>query len=128
MLNTIHTRTVTFIDKKIIAIAGENRGDATIRLTEINQDTLETVKFGDDDIMSGSLIWVNSNYLYAITVDLGNNFCYLGRFDTNLVLQAKSSLQVHPQASVAFQQGRLLTQNESGSALILNPDDLTESK
>ncbi|MDR2595979.1 MAG: hypothetical protein LBC76_01540 [Treponema sp.] len=128
VLNTIHTRTVTFIDKKIIAIAGENRGDATIRLTEINQDTLETVKFGEDDIMSGSLIWVNTNYLYAITVDLSNNFCYLGRFDTNLVLQAKSSLQVHPQASVAFQQGRLLTQNESGSALILNPDDLTESK
>jgi hypothetical protein len=128
VLNTIHTRTVTFIDGKIIAIAGENRADATVRLTEINQDTLETVKFGDDDVMTGSLIWVNSNYLYAITVDLTNNQCYLGRFDTNLVLQAKSSITVHPQASVAFQQERLLTQRDDGSALILNPVDLTEIK
>jgi len=128
VLNTVHTRTVTFIDKKIIAIAGENRADASIRLTEINPETLETVKFGEDDIMSGSLIWVNSNNLYAITVDLSDNSCYLGRFDTNLVLQAKSSIKVHPQASVALQQGQLLTQNEDGSALILNPDDLTSQK
>jgi len=128
VLNTIHVRTVTFIDSKIIAVAGENRGDASVRLIEINPQTFEMVKQGNDDIMPGSLIWVNSGYLYAITVDLSSNFCYLGRFDTSLVLQAKSTLRVHPEASVAFQQERLLTQREDGSALILDPVDLTEKK
>jgi len=125
-LNTIHVRTVTFIDNKIIAVAGENKGDASVRLIDISPQTFEMTKQGNDDIMPGSLIWVNSSNLYAITVDLGSNSCYLGRFDTNLVLQAKSSVKVHPQASVAFQQERLLTQREDGSALILDPANLTE--
>jgi len=125
-LNTIHVRTVTFIDNKIIAVAGENKGNASVRLIEINPQTFEMSKQGNDDIMPGSLIWVNSGYLYAITVDLSSKSCYLGRFDTNLVLQAKSSIKVHSQASVAFQQERLLTQREDGSALILDPADLTE--
>jgi hypothetical protein len=43
-------------------------------------------------------------------------------------LQAKSAVNVHPSATVAIQQGRLLTQREDGSALILNPADLTEAK
>jgi len=127
MLNTIHTRSVTFIGNRIFAIAGENRDGASIRLTEIKPDTLEAIKYGDNDIMSGSLIWVNTNFLYAITVDLSNNnACYIGRFDTNLALQAKSSQTVHPQASIAFQQGQLLTQSDDGSALILDPNDLTK--
>jgi len=125
-LNTIHVRTVTFIDNKIIAVAGENKGDASVRLIDINPQTFEMTKQGNDDIMPGSLIWVNSSSLYAITVDLTSNSCYIGRFDTNLVLQAKSSVTVHPQASVAFQQEKLLTQSEDGSALILDPVGLTQ--
>jgi hypothetical protein len=83
-------------------------------------------KQGDDDIKSGSLIWVNGNDLYAILENLENNDCFIGRFDTNLVLQAKSSVTVHPEASVTIQQGSLLTQNVDGSPLILNPADLTK--
>jgi hypothetical protein len=125
-LDTVHTRTVTFIGGRILAIAGEATGRGAVRLIEINQTNLEMAKQGDDDIRTGSLLWVNGNDLYAITAEPGNNNCLLGRFDTNLVLQAKSAVRVHPEASVTIQQGRLLTQREDGSPLILNPADLTE--
>jgi len=123
-LDTVHVRTVTFIGGRIIAIAGEARGQGAVRLIEINQNSLEMAKQGDDDIKAGSLLWVNGNDLYAITTD--GTSCFLGRFNTNLELQAKSSVQIHPDAGVTIQQGRLLTQRADGSALALNPADLSE--
>jgi hypothetical protein len=123
-LNTVHVRTVTFIGGKILAIAGENVGQGAVRLIEITQDTLVMAKQGNDDIKSGSLIWVNGNDLYAITNESGSNDCYLGRFNTDLILQAKSVEKVHPDCAVTIQQGRLLTQSEDGSALILDPSNL----
>ncbi|MDR0442950.1 MAG: hypothetical protein LBH44_06050 [Treponema sp.] len=125
-LDTVHVRTITLIGGKILAIAGENRGNGAVRLIDINRSNLEIAKQGDDDLLPGSLLWVNGNDLYAITVDLASNACYLGRFNTNLALQAKSKVQIHAQSSVTIQEGRLLTQREDGSVLILNPADLTE--
>jgi len=123
-LDTVHVRTITFIGGKIIAIAGEARGQGAVRLVEINENGMEMAKQGDDDIRTGSLIWVNGNDLYAITVEDDN--CYIGRFDINLELKARSIVTVHPDASVVIQQGRLLTQRTNGSPLALNPSDLTE--
>jgi len=125
-LDTVHVRTVTAIGGKILAVAGENTGSGAVRLIELNQNTLEMARQGNDDILTGSLLWVNGSDLYAITVDLSNNTCFLGRFNTDLTLLAKSAVQVHKSASVTIQQGRLLTQRDNGSALILNPGDLTE--
>ena len=125
-LDTVHTRTVTFIGGRTLAIAGENSGPGAVRLIEITPDTLIIARQGDNDIKTGSLLWVNSSDLYAITVDLSTNECHMARFDTNLVLQAKSAAKVHPESSVTIQQGRLLTQREDGSPLILNPATLVE--
>ncbi|MCL2442900.1 MAG: hypothetical protein FWD13_05470 [Treponema sp.] len=122
--DTVHVRTITFIDGKIIAIAGEARGQGAVRLVEINENGMEMAKQGDDDIKNGSLIWVNGRDLYAITVEDDN--CYLGRFNTDLVLQARSIITVHPDAAVLVQQGRILTQRANGSPLALNLSDLTE--
>jgi len=125
-LDSVHVRTVTFISGRILAIAGETGGRGAVRLIEINQNNLEMAKQGDVDIKTGSLLWVNGNDLYAITAE-GNN-CFIGRFNTNLIMQAKSTIRVHPEASVIIQQGRLLTQRENGNPLILNPMDLTEAQ
>jgi len=125
-IDTVHVRTVSLVGGKILAIAGENKGKGAVRLIEIDQNSLEMVKQGDDDIMTGSLLWVNASDLYAITVDLKTKNCYMGRFDTNLALLAKSVVRVHPSASVAIQQGRLLTQDEKGNAIILDPADLSK--
>ncbi|MDR0502372.1 MAG: hypothetical protein LBH16_03515 [Treponema sp.] len=125
-LNSIHTRTVTILGGKILAVAGENKGNGAVRLVEINNNSLEIAKQGDNDIRPGSLLWVNGSDIYAITTE--ESSCYLGRFNTNLLLQAKSVVKIHPNASVTIQQGRLLTQGENGSVLLLNPADLTEAK
>ncbi|MDR0302613.1 MAG: hypothetical protein LBI04_09925 [Treponema sp.] len=123
-LDTIHIRTLSLVGGKMIAIAGENKGNGAVRLIEIDQAALAMAKQGDDDILMGSLLWINGSDLYAITVDLKTQYCYLGRFDTNLAIKAKSAARVHPNAALTIQQGRLLTQNENGAAMVLDPVDL----
>ncbi|MDR2185158.1 MAG: hypothetical protein LBO80_05755 [Treponema sp.] len=123
-LNTVNARTVAFIQGRLLAVAGENRGNGAIRLVEISVQTLEMLRQGDDDIHPGSLLWVNGSDLYAIT--LSGEALNLARFNTDLVMQAKSATAVHPHASVVFQENRLLTQYGDGRAAILDAKTLAE--
>ena len=126
VINTVNARSLAVVNGKILAIAGENRGNGAIRLIEISEDTLEMVKQGEDDIAPNSPLWVNGNDLYAITSSGGN--LYLTRFNTDLVRQARSSVTVHPFAAAAFSDGGLITQRADGSAVLLSPGDLTEKR
>jgi len=121
-MNTVNTRTVIFTGTRIFAIAGINQGNGAIRLVEINNDTLDMLKQGDDDIHPNSLLWSNGSNLYAIIVQNGKN--YLARFDTNLTRQAQSDSEVHPNGSCLFQGDRVLTQNANGNPLVLNGQTL----
>jgi hypothetical protein len=125
-LNTVNARSLTVVNGKILAIAGENRGSGAIRLIEISGDTLEMIKQGDDDIAPNSPLWVNGSDLYAITSSGGS--LYLARFNTDLVRQARSSVTVHPFAAATFSDGGLITQRADGSAVLLNPGDLAEKR
>jgi len=121
-MTTVNTRTVNLSGSRIFAIAGVNQGNAAIRLVEIDNDTLNMLKQGDDDIYQNSLLWVNGSNLYAITVVNGKN--YMARFDLNLVKQAQSTVEVHPYASCLFQGDKLLTQKTDGTPLLLNGQTL----
>jgi hypothetical protein len=125
-LNTVNARSLNTVDGKILAVAGENRGNGAIRLIEISRDTLEMVKQGDDDIAPNSLLWVNGSDLYAVATSGGN--LYLARFNTDLVRQARSSITVHPFAAVSFSDGSLITQRADGSAVVLDPKSLAEKR
>ena len=125
-LNTVNVRTVIQINNRLMAVAGENRGSGAIRLVEINRNTLEMMRQGDDDIAPESLLWLNGQNLYAITA-VNNNF-HLARFNTELVLQNRTIINVHPFASVFFYDGFIITQRSDGSAVLLNPGDLSERR
>jgi hypothetical protein len=125
-MNTINARTLTLVDGKILAVAGENRGNSAIRLVEINPGSLEMAGQGDDDIHPQSLLWVNGSDIYAITASPEGIF--LGRYGTDLARQARSTVAVHPFATVTFQDDVIVTQNTEGQAVILNARDLTQRK
>jgi hypothetical protein len=125
-LETLNVRTLTFLNGKILAIAGENKGNGAIRLIEISGDSLEMAKQGDDDISPNSLLWVNGSDLYAINVY--QDKLYIARFNSDLVRQARSAVEVHPYASVVVNGNYLLTQRGDGSAVLLNPGDLGEAQ
>ena len=122
LMNTVNGRTVTLVDGRILSIAGIDRENGAIRLVEISPDTLEMLRQGNDDIHPQSLLWRNGQDLYAITVTDGKN--YLARFTSNLDLQTRSTVEVHPYASCVFEGDRVLSQKADGSPLILNAQTL----
>jgi hypothetical protein len=124
-LDTVRVRTLTIINNKVLAIAGENRGNGAVRLIEINPNSLGMLHQGDDNVHPDSLIWVNGGDLYVITANSDKTFS-LARFNTDLILQARSKISVHPNAMVSLQQGYILTQRADGKTALLHPRDLTE--
>ncbi|MDR1420928.1 MAG: hypothetical protein LBI86_11180 [Treponema sp.] len=124
-LSTVRARTFTQTGGKILAIAGEDRGNYAVRLVEISGDTLEMIKQGDDDIHPQSLLWVNGSDLYAVT--LSDGAARLGRFNTDLARQALSPITVHPFAAVIFSGNYVITQRADGSAVLLDRRDLSEA-
>ena len=125
-LNTINVNTITQIDNRIFAIAGENRGPGAIRLVEISPDSLEMLRQGNDDITPQSLLWLNGEYFYAVINSGGTP--HLARFNNELAVQARSNLPVHQFASVLFSGDYIITQRSDGSALLLNTRDLNERR
>ncbi|MDR2363499.1 MAG: hypothetical protein LBD65_03690 [Spirochaetaceae bacterium] len=123
-LNAVNARTFTSLGGKLIAVAGENRGTGAMRLIEINPATLETDKQGNDTIAPDSLLWTRGNDLYAIT-SAGDGL-YLGRFNTDLELQGRSTVTVHPFAALTFNGDSILTQRSDGSLVILDGGTLAE--
>jgi hypothetical protein len=125
-MNTINARTLVRVDGKILAVAGENRGNSAIRIVEINPATLAMEKQGEDDIHFGSLLWVNGSDIYAIVSTAEGLF--LGKYNAALVRLARSAAQVHPFAAPAFQDDLIVIQDTGGQAVLLNSRDLTERK
>ena len=123
-ISTVNTRSLTLINGRVIAIAGETQGSGAIRLVEFDSKTLEMVKQGNEDISPQSLIWVNGADLYAIIIAGGNS--YLARFNSDLELQSRSPIAVHPFAAVTFGNTYIITQRTDGSALLLYPRELTD--
>jgi hypothetical protein len=123
-LNTVNGRTFITLGGKLIAVAGEDRGAAAIRLIEISPETLEMVKQGEDNIAPESLLWSRGNDLYAIT-SAGDGL-YLARFNTDLVLQARSTVPVHPYAAPVFNGESILIQRRDGSPALLDGGTLAE--
>jgi hypothetical protein len=121
-LDTINIRTVVLVDTQIIAVAKLDG----LRLVAIDPDTLELAHQGEDTIHPDSLLWVNGTDIYGIIVSEGN--CYLARFDTALIRQAQSELTIHPYGTLIFQENMLVTQSADGTAVILDPVDLTQGR
>ena len=123
-ISTINVRSVVQIANRIFAIAGENTGNSAVRIIEINPQNLEMVNQGDDDIAESSLLWLDGQDLFAIISSGGQ--LYLARFNTQLVLQARSTIEVHPSSSVFITGNHIVGQRADGSALLLNRGNLTE--
>ena len=58
-LTTVNVRSVVYVNNRLLAIAGEDRAGTAIRLVEIDMNTLEMIRQGDNDIAPGSLLWLN---------------------------------------------------------------------
>jgi hypothetical protein len=102
-----------------------HRGSHTMghRLTIINRDTLQATANGEDNIFWRSFIEIRDGFIYAIINDKGK--FYLGRFDSNLKLAAKSGEEINEDTFISFFDKNIYINRLDKTIIALNKDDLS---
>jgi hypothetical protein len=107
----------------VITHTGDHK--AGHRLTLIDRETLKEIKTGEDNIFWRSFIEVKDNQIYAIIKD--QETYYLGKFDMNLKLIAKSPEKINSNTFITFFEKSIYINREDKTIIVLKIEDLTLS-
>ncbi|MBQ7613040.1 MAG: hypothetical protein IJU92_08215 [Spirochaetaceae bacterium] len=121
-VKTIHGRCLLDSKGRLMAIAGTTEGGSVITLVLFDPKSLEVIKQGDDNIASESVLVQNESDYYAV-IDEGGKY-YIGRFDGELKLQAKSSLQVLPYSPITIVDEGIMVQATDNTLRLIGLKDL----
>lgn len=124
-LNTIRGRVLIEGIDSLIAIAGAKSGNQMITLVAINPRTLEMTKQASVPVAEQSILVQTDDGCYAVVEQSGKY--YLGRFNENLELQARSSINVIPYTAINATEKGILVQDSSNNIRLLNADTLAEA-
>lgn len=106
----------------IVVITHSGSHTSGHHLTLIDKDTLEAKIHGSDNVFWRSFIEIRDGYIYAITYDNGRH--YLGRFDGNLKLVAKSKEEVNEDTFISFWDNYIYINRKDKTIIVLGKDDL----
>jgi hypothetical protein len=93
------------------------------RLTLIDRDTLQAKIYGSDNVFWRSFIEIRDGFIYAITYDNGTH--YLGRFDADLKLVAKSKERINENTFISFWDNYIYINRADKTIIVLNKEDLS---
>lgn len=95
------------------------------RLTMLDREKLTAIRTGEDNIFWRSFIEIKDNNIYAIIKD--QETYYLGKFDMNLKLVAKSAEKINSNTFITFFEKSIYINREDKSIIVLKMEDLTLS-
>jgi hypothetical protein len=110
----------------IIVAAGRPDRNGAVRLVTLESTTLAVRQEGKDNLVPISYLAASDASVYAV-IDSGQG-AYLGRFDVNAALQARSERKVDASTYIVVSGTEVYVQDDAGNILILNKDDLKEKK
>jgi len=93
------------------------------RLTLIDREKLTEKITGEDNIFWRSFIEIRENHIYAIVKE-GDSF-YLGKFDQDLKLVAKSKEKIHENTFITFFEDFIYINGENKNIIVLNKNDFS---
>jgi hypothetical protein len=102
-----------------------HRGSHTMghRLSILDRNTLMATVNGEDNIFWRSFIEIRDNHIYVIVNDKGKY--YLGRFDGNLKLVAKSNEAISEETFISFFEDKIYINRLDKTIIVLNKNDLS---
>ena len=120
-LNSVRNRTLLDTGEAYIAAAGQS---GTVRLVLIDKNTLEVIQESEQTLAPETMLTASNNDYYAAVSQDGGT--YLGRFDRNLNLQARSSVRISPFTAITVTEQGIVVQDESSALRILRATDLVD--
>lgn len=126
-LSSIRNRTLLDTGTDLMAIAGKKAANSAVRLVLFDDQSLEVILQGEDNIAEASMLVKNQHDYYAV-IELDSNRYVLGRFDAKLQNKAKSAIEVKPYTTITVTEKGILVQNTQGAVKLLRATDLVELK
>ncbi len=120
----IRNRTMFQAGENFVAIAGENKGNGTVKLVLLSPDTMEIVKESDETVAENSVL-VQDNEEYYCVVQNGKNYT-LAKYDSELNLKLKSDSILKPATPVTVAGQYIVVTGADGTVKVLNKSDLNE--
>ena len=121
-VSEIRNRIIYALGDEFIAVAGEDEGNAAIKLVTIDQVNMEITSESNETLAADSVLVRDGNDFYCVIAD-GSNW-KIGKFDSNLVLKVKSDVNVKSSTPITItDSGVVITDNE-GRLRLLNKADL----
>ncbi|HPS57393.1 MAG TPA: P83/100 family protein [Spirochaetota bacterium] len=93
------------------------------RLTLIDREKLTLLKTGTDNVFWRSFIEVRDGFIFVIVKD-GEDY-YLGKFDADLKLVAKSKDKIHQNSFITFYEESIFINREDMTIIVLKKSDLS---
>ena len=110
-------------DKGVLVITHGGSHTAGHYLTLLDLKTLEVKANGKENIFHRSFVEIVNNHGFAVTID--NNSYYLGKFNEDMNLVARSNDQVDPNTFISFYKDRIYVNGSERNILVINQSDLS---
>jgi hypothetical protein len=95
------------------------------KLTLINKDTLAEITTGEENIFWRTFVEIKGNHIYAIIKDINKDDFYLGKFDANLKLVARSKEKIFLNTFITFFNDTIYINREDKAVMVLKESDLS---
>lgn len=125
-LNTIRKSAYQEFAGNYLAVAGENRGEAAVRLVLLKKEDLSLAATGKDDVSVEGPLLVSGTQALAVVKDSKGNWV-LAAVDAKLQVTVKSDDAVAPNTALAVSGSSLLVQSASGKPLVLDAKTLKKT-
>jgi len=121
-INTVRGRRYYVSGKQMLIVSGIDKAPQAVRLMFLDSNTLEVITQGNFDVFSDTDILLDRNNIYAVVRE--NDSWYIGRFNTELILQERSGEEVLSYTPLQLTGDVLYVQLSDGKVVPLNPDTL----
>jgi len=123
-LADVSGRSFYFFKNMILLLAREKSSREEARFVFLHPTTLETLKWGKEDMYGNSMVFMQGGFIFAV-INKGSDY-RLARFDEDLTLTAQSEQRVDKDSFIATFGDKLYVNSEDGNVLVLNKSDLSQ--
>lgn len=120
----IRNRTMFQAGENFVAIAGENKGNGTVKLVLLSPDSMEIIKESNETVAENSVLVQDSGEYYCIILD--GKISTLAKYDSELNLKLKSNASLKAATPVTIAGQHIVVTGADGNVKVLDKSDLKE--
>ena len=122
-VSVIRNRTIYHDSDMFLAVAGENTGNGTIKLVQIDQENMEITRESNEILAEDSVLVKDGDNYYCVIDDNGN--WVVAKYDSSLTLLLKSDVAVKSETPITVTPSGVVVTDTNGQLRLLSSKDLS---